>query len=80
MIHPQQKPVDLLEWFIKTYSNEGETVLDATMGSGSTGVACVNTRRKFIGFETDKTFFEAAQKRLQAAERLREQNLFIQVD
>ena len=48
-IHPTQKPVELLEWLIKTYTNEGETVLDNCMGSGSTGVACVNTNRKFIG-------------------------------
>lgn len=75
-IHPTQKPIALMEFLVKTYTNEYEIVLDATMGSGSTGVACVNTRRKFIGFETDKNFFDAAQKRLQAAERLRAQNLF----
>ncbi len=51
--HPQQKPVALLEYLIRTYSNEGELVLDATMGSGSTGVACMNTNRRFIGFETE---------------------------
>ena len=76
-IHPTQKPIALMEFLVKTYTNEYEIVLDATMGSGSTGVACVNTRRKFIGFETDKNFFEAAKKRLQAAETLRAQNLFI---
>ena len=59
---PQQKPVALLEYLIKTYSNEGETILDATMGSGSCGVACVNTNRKFIGFELDKNFYEIAQE------------------
>lgn len=75
-IHPTQKPIALMEFLVKTYTNEYEIVLDATMGSGSTGVACVNTRRKFIGFETDKNFFEAAKKRLQAAENLRAQNIF----
>lgn len=75
-VHPTQKPVALMEFLVKTYTNEYEIILDATMGSGSTGVACVNTRRKFIGFETDKNFFAAAQKRLQAAENLRAQNLF----
>ncbi|MBR2520344.1 MAG: site-specific DNA-methyltransferase [Selenomonadaceae bacterium] len=79
-IHPTQKPIALMEFLVKTYTNEYEIVLDATMGSGSTGVACVNTRRKFIGFETDKNFFAAAQKRLQAAERLHAQNLFIGAD
>ena len=73
-VHPTQKPVDLLEYLIKTYTNEGETVLDATMGSGSTGVACVNTGRNFIGFETEKKFYEIAEKRIAAAQR--EQSLF----
>lgn len=62
--HPQQKPVDLLEYLIRTYTNENETVLDVTMGSGSTGVACVNTNRNFIGFELDKNFFDIAQERI----------------
>lgn len=70
-IHPTQKPVALMEFLVKTYTNEQETVLDATMGSGSTGVACINSRRRFIGFETDKTFFDAARERLQRAENLR---------
>ena len=65
--HPQQKPVPLLEYLIKTYTNEGETVLDATMGSGSTGVAAINTGRKFIGFELDEKYFETARKRIEAA-------------
>ena len=64
---PQQKPTDLLEYMIKTYTNEGETVLDATMGSGSTGVAAINTGRKFIGFELDEKYFETARKRIEAA-------------
>lgn len=67
LYHPQQKPVSLLEYLIKTYTNEGETVLDATMGSGSTGVAAVNTGRKFIGFELTEKYFEIAQMRLEQA-------------
>jgi len=63
-IHPTQKPVALMEYLIKTYTNEGETVLDFTMGSGSTGVACVNTNRNFIGIELDQTYFEIAEKRI----------------
>lgn len=65
--HPTQKPVPLLEYLIKTYTLEGETVLDNTMGSGSTGVACVNTKRDFIGIELDKTYFDIATKRIQSA-------------
>ena len=75
-IHPQQKPVPLLEYLIKTYTNEGELVLDATMGSGSTGVAAINTNRRFIGFEKEKNFFEIAQKRINEAIAKREQSLF----
>lgn len=63
-VHPTQKPVPLLEWLIKTYSNEGETVMDNTMGSGSTGVACINTNRDFIGIEKDAEFFKIARKRI----------------
>ena len=62
--HPTQKPVALLEYLIKTYTNENETVLDFTMGSGSTGVACVNTNRNFIGIEMDEKYFEIAEKRI----------------
>lgn len=62
--HPTQKPVALLEYLIKTYTNEGETVLDNCMGSGSTGVACVNTNRRFIGMELDENYFEIAKKRI----------------
>lgn len=62
--HPTQKPVELLEYLIKTYTNENEIVLDSTMGSGSTGVACVNTNRKFIGIELDEKYFEIAKKRI----------------
>lgn len=65
--HPTQKPVELLEYLIKTYTQENETVLDFTMGSGSTGVACVNTGRKFIGIELDDKYFNIAQQRINAA-------------
>ena len=63
-LHPTQKPVALLEWLIKTYSNPGDTILDNTMGSGSTGVACVNTGRKFIGIELDEKYFYIANNRI----------------
>ena len=63
-IHPTQKPVALMEYLIKTYTNEGETVLDNTFGSCSTGIACLNTNRKFIGIELDKDYYEAGKKRL----------------
>ena len=62
--HPTQKPVALMEYLIKTYTNEGETVLDFTMGSGSTGVAAKNTNRKFIGIELDEKYFEIAKERI----------------
>ena len=64
-VHPTQKPVALLEYLIKTYTQEGETVLDFTCGSGSTGVAAKNTNRKFIGVELDQNYFEIAKKRIQ---------------
>lgn len=63
-IHPTQKPVALMEYMIKTYTNEGETVLDFTMGSGTTGVACKNLNRKFIGIEMDDKYFEIAKNRI----------------
>ena len=62
--HPTQKPVELLEYLIKTYTVAGETVLDFTMGSGSTGVACLNTDRRFIGIELDDKYFEIAGNRI----------------
>ena len=62
--HPTQKPVALMEYLILTYTNEGDVVLDNTMGSGTTGVACMNTGRKFIGMEQDAKYFEIAQKRI----------------
>lgn len=66
--HPTQKPVLLLEWLIKTYTNAGDTVLDNTMGSGSTGVACVNTGRNFIGMELNADYFATAQARIKEAQ------------
>lgn len=66
--HPTQKPVPLLEYLIKTYTNEGETVLDNCMGSGSTGVASVNTNRNFIGMELDENYFKMAQERISKAQ------------
>lgn len=65
--HPTQKPTALMEFLVKTYTNKFETVLDATMGSGTTGVACMTTGRKFIGFETDEGFFATAKARLDLA-------------
>lgn len=67
--HPTQKPIDLMERIIKTSSNQGDTVLDLFMGSGSTGVACVNTNRNFIGMELDKDYFKIAEKRINDANR-----------
>jgi len=66
--HPTQKPVPLMEYLIKTYTNENEIVLDMTMGSGSTGVACKNTNRNFIGIEQDERYFEIAKKRIKDAQ------------
>ena len=66
-LHPTQKPVALLEYLIKTYTSEGETVLDNCMGSGSTGVACINTGRDFIGIELEKGYFDIAERRINEA-------------
>ena len=76
--HPTQKPVALCEYLIRTYTNEGETVLDNTMGSGTTGVACVNTGRHFIGIEQEEKYFLVAQERisLAGAEKDRQPDLF----
>lgn len=65
--HPTQKPIELLEYLIKTYTNENELVLDFTMGSGSTGVACVNTNRDFIGIELEENYFNIAKERIKTA-------------
>jgi site-specific DNA-methyltransferase (adenine-specific) len=67
-VHPTQKPVQLMEYLIKTYTNEGMTVLDNCMGSGTTGVACVNTKRNFIGIEKDPDYFKICQQRIKEAE------------
>ena len=64
-LHPTQKPVALMEWLIKTYTDEGDTVLDPCFGSGTTAVACLNTKRKFIGFEQDELYFQKAIKRFE---------------
>ena len=73
-IHPTQKPVELIEYLIKTYTKEGETVLDNCMGSGTTAIACINTSRNFIGFELDKGYFEIAKKRI--AEHTKDLTIF----
>jgi site-specific DNA-methyltransferase (adenine-specific) len=69
-LHPTQKPVALMEWLIRTYSDPGACVLDITMGSGTTGVAAMNTQRHFIGMELDSRYFAIAEERIRAAERL----------
>ena len=68
--HPTQKPVPLMEYLIKTYTNEGETVLDFTFGSGTTAIACINTKRNFIGIELDKEYFKIAEERILKAQGL----------
>ena len=72
VLHPTQKPVSLLEWLIKTYTNENEVVLDNCCGSGSTGVACIQTNRKFIGMELDDKYYEVARERL---EKIKEETI-----
>jgi site-specific DNA-methyltransferase (adenine-specific) len=69
-VHPTQKPVPLMEWLVRTYSNEGEVVMDNCMGSGSTGVAAVNEGRSFIGMEMDESYFELAKSRIEGANPL----------
>ena len=68
-LHPSQKPVALCEYLIKTYTDEGMTVLDNCMGSGSTGVACLNTGRKFIGIEKDEQYFDVAKERIESVQK-----------
>ena len=65
MVHPTQKPVELLEWLINTYTNKNETVLDNCMGSGSTGIACKNLNRGFIGIELNEEYFYIAKERIE---------------
>jgi len=72
-LHPTQKPVALMEYLIRTYTNEGQTVLDNTMGSGTTGVACVHTDRCFIGIERDDEYFKIASNRIDAATKQKTQ-------
>ena len=72
--HPTEKPVALLEYLIRTYSNENDLILDNTCGSGSTGVAAVNTNRRFIGIEKDDNYFEIAQKRIGEAIKQQQNN------
>lgn len=75
-LHPTQKPIALYEWLIKTYTNEGDVILDPCMGSGTTGIAALNLGRKFIGFEKDENYFDVAQKRFE--EFFEMPNLFAQ--
>lgn len=74
--HPTQKPVELLEWLIKTYSNEGDTILDFTAGSASTAVAAINTDRNFVGMELTQEYYDIAQQRIKDAIIDRQQRLF----
>ena len=74
-LHPTQKPVELLEYLIKTYTNEGDIVLDCCMGSGSTGVACQNTGRDFIGIELNEEYFEIAEERLKENDKQQKLNI-----
>ena len=67
-VHPTQKPVELCEYLIRTYSNVGDTILDNCMGSGTTGVACINTNRRFIGIEKEEKYFNIASDRIKEAE------------
>ena len=76
-MHPTQKPVSLMEYLIKTYTIEGEIVLDNTMGSGTTGVACVNTNRNFIGIEKDEKYFAIAEKRINEAISAQNRDCFL---
>ena len=68
-LHPTQKPAALYEYLIKTYTNEGDTVLDFCMGSGTTGVACVRTNRNFIGIEKEPEYFAIAERRIAEAQQ-----------
>ena len=75
-LHPTQKPVRLMEYLILTYTNEGDTVLDNCMGSGTTGIACINTKRKFIGYEKEPDYFRIAQDRIHQHQVSKEADLF----
>lgn len=75
-LHPTQKPVGLLKYLIEVYTNEGDTVLDMFMGSGSTGVACLQTKRHFIGIEKDEKYFNIAKERIESEEKVIKRRLF----
>jgi site-specific DNA-methyltransferase (adenine-specific) len=75
-LHPTQKPTSLLEYLIKTYTNENDLVLDNCMGSGSTGLACINTNRRFIGIELDEKYYDISCKRIKDAINEKKQLLF----
>jgi DNA modification methylase len=74
-LHPTQKPVALMEYLIRTYTNEGDTVLDNCMGSGTTGVACMNSGRRFIGMEMDESYFSAAVERIASTKHANDNTL-----
>ena len=74
-LHPTQKPLALCEYMVKTYTNEGDLIVDSCMGSGTCGVACVNTNRKFIGIEKDEKYFQLAKERIEnTLEKLKSEN------
>ena len=75
-LHPTQKPVALIEYLVRTYTNEGDTVLDNCIGSGTTAIACINTNRNYIGFELEKEYYDVAVRRIEEAKRAHEQDLF----
>ena len=68
-LHPTQKPEELIEFLVRTYTNENDLVLDNCMGSGTTGVACLKSNRRFIGMELDETYYETARKRMEERNR-----------
>lgn len=74
-LHPTQKPVELCEYLIKTYTNQSETVLDNCLGSGTTAVSCINTNRNFIGIEKEREYCEIANKRIEDALKQKEESL-----
>ena len=76
-LHSTQKPVELIEWLINSYSNEGNTILDNTFGSCTTGIACINTNRNFIGIENNMDYFNISLKRLEEKRKEKEFNLLI---
>ena len=79
-LHPTQKPVELFEYLIKTYTNDGETVLDNCMGSGTTAIACINTNRNYIGFELDQEYYRASIERINNHVKDKQIDLFEMLD